>query len=115
LRLVICNSKGNCAVKHLAQSLGLATILIHDALDFKVARKTRRIEIVRAVKLSKPTCKRDPTVTLTVETPTRFQLRNEFDKFLLVKTLDLVLQEFEARLIVILILVDVMHRSRHLS
>jgi len=76
-------------MKHLAQGTLLATVLVTHALDIELPWQTARIEVSFAVKLFKPICNRDPSVTLTVETPHCFQLRNTLDKAILVKALDL--------------------------
>jgi len=67
-------------------------MLIYDSLHVKLLWKTTGVEITFTVKLFKPICNRDPSVTLTVETPHCFQLRNALDKAVLVKALDLGLQ-----------------------
>jgi hypothetical protein len=115
LGLLLGNPKGDCTVKHLTQGTLLATVLVADTFHVELTREPAGIKFVDAVKLLEPICNWDPTVALTIETPARFQLRNKLGKLFLVKSLNLIFQELKTRLIVITVLLDVMHRSRHLS
>jgi hypothetical protein len=92
LRLLFCNTQRNGTVKHLTQSTLLATMLVADTFYVEFPWQATRVEVAFTVKLFEPICNRDPSVTLTVETPHCFQLRNAFDEAVLVKALDLGLQ-----------------------
>jgi hypothetical protein len=92
LRLLFCNTQCNGTVKHLTQGTLLATMLVTDAFDVELPWQATGVEVAFTVKLLEPICNRDPSVTLTVETPHCFQLRNALDKTVLVKPLDLGLQ-----------------------